>query len=131
MKQTNLFGKEFAPDYENQKYSNKISSPIYEPKNLKPHILELCNKSKTHRLLRKINESKIPYEEKMFLIDAARRHNIFNYEKIADYYSHSNKEMQELMEESGLVIIDFQKAIELGYVKLCEDIKKQYLEDYE
>ena len=67
----------------------------------------------------------------MFLIDAARRHNIFNYEKIADYYSHSSKEMQELMEDSGLVIIDFEKAIQLGYVKLCEDIKKQYLEDYE
>ena len=131
MKQTNLFGKEFGPDYENQKYTSKIESPIYEPKNLKPHILELCNKSKTHRLLRKIDAAKISTEEKMFLIDAARRHNIFNYEKIADYYSHSSKEMQELMEDSGLVIIDFEKAIQLGYVKLCEDIKKQYLEDYE
>ena len=131
MKKTNLFGKEFAHDYENQKYTSKIESPIYEPKNLKPHILELCNKSKTHRLLRKIDAAKISIEEKMFLIDAARRHNIFNYEKIADYYSHSSKEMQELMEDSGLVIIDFEKAIQLGYVKLCEDIKKQYLEDYE
>jgi hypothetical protein len=38
--------------------------------------------------------------------------------------------MQLLMESSALVIIDFEKAIELGYVKLCEDIKRQYLEDY-
>ncbi len=34
------------------------------------------------------------------------------------------------MERSALVIIDFEKAIQLGYVKLCDDIKSQYLEDY-
>ena len=38
--------------------------------------------------------------------------------------------MQHLMERSALVIIDFEKAIELGYVKLCDDIRNQYLEDY-
>jgi hypothetical protein len=63
-------------------------------------------------------------------MDAARRHNVFNYEKIADYYAHSSKEMQELMERSGLVIIDFEKAIQNGYVKLCDEIRKQYLEEY-
>lgn len=35
------------------------------------------------------------------------------------------------MENSALVIIDFNKAIELGYVKLSEEIKEQYLIDYE
>jgi len=129
MKQGNLFGLEFAPK-EETKYTSKIEAPIYEPKNTKPHILELCDKSKTQRLLREIDASSLPMEEKMFLIDAARRHNVFNYEKIADYYSHASKEMQTLMEASALVIIDFDKAIELGYVKLCEDIKQQYMEDY-
>jgi hypothetical protein len=130
MKQTNLFG--FEPsEVEEKKYSTKIESPIYEPKNQKPHILELCNKSKTHRLIKEIDESILPYEEKMFLLDAARRHNVFNYQKIADYYAHSNQEMQRLMERSGLVIIDFEKAIEYGFVKLCDDIIKQYLEDYQ
>jgi hypothetical protein len=38
--------------------------------------------------------------------------------------------MQSLMEESALVIIDFEKAIQFGYVKLCNDIKNQYLQDY-
>jgi hypothetical protein len=129
MKQTNLFG--FEPkEVEEKKYSTKIESPIYEPKNTKPHILELCNKSKTHRLIKEIDESNLPYEEKMFLLDGARRHNVFNYQKIADYYAHSNEEMQRLMERSGLVIIDFEKAIEYGYVKLCDDIRKQYLEEY-
>ena len=130
MKQTNLFGQEFAPNKDEQKYSSKIEAPIYEPKNQKPHLLELCDKSKTHRLIKEIDASNLPYEEKMFLIDAARRHNVFNYEKIADYYAHSSKEMQHLMERSGLVIIDFDKAIEYGYVNVCEDIKQQYLEDY-
>ena len=130
MKQVNLFGQEFAPKKEDQKYSTKIESPIYEPKNAKPHIIELCDKSKTHRLMKEIEDSKLSYDEKMFLMDAARRHLVFNYEKIADYYAHSSKEMQHLMERSALVIIDFEKAIEYGYVKMCDEIRKQYLEDY-
>ena len=130
MKQVNLFGQEFAPNQDDQKYSSKIEAPIYEPKNKKPHLVELVDKSKTHRLIKEIDASNLPYEEKMFLIDAARRHNVFNYEKIADYYAHATPEMQNLMERSGLVIIDFEKAIQLGYVKLCDEIRKQYLEDY-
>ena len=130
MKQVNLFGQEFAPNQDNQKYSSKIETPIYEPKNNKPHIIELCDKSKTHRLIKEIDMSKLPIDEKIFLIDAARRHNVFNYEKIADYYAHSNFEMQHFMERSGLIIIDFEKAIEYGYVKLCDEIRTQYLSEY-
>lgn len=129
MKQINLFGLE-PSEVEEKKYSTKIESPIYKPKNAKPHIIELCDKSKTHRLMKEIDESSLPYDEKMFLLDAARRHNVFNYEKIADYYAHSNEEVQKLMERSGLIIVDFEKAIEYGFVKLCDDIRKQYLEEY-
>lgn len=124
-----MFGAE-SQDDSDKKYTNKIEAPIYEPKNTKPHILELCDKSKTHRLIKEIDASSLSFEEKTFLIDAARRHTVFNYEKIADYYAHSSKEMQHLMERSALVIIDFEKAIEYGYVKLCEDIKNQYLQEY-
>ena len=38
--------------------------------------------------------------------------------------------MQNLMERSALVIIDFEKAIEFGYVQLCDEIRNQYLEEY-
>lgn len=131
MKQTNLFGQEFAPQEGEQKYSNKIQAPVYEPKNKKPHILELYDKDKTQRLITEIESSDIPDDEKKFLIEAARRHTVFNYEKIADYYAHSSKEVQQLMEKSALVIIDFEKAIELGYIRLCDDIKNQYLEQYD
>lgn len=130
MKQINIFGQEFAPDQENNKYSTKIEAPIYEPKNAKPHIFELYDKDKSQRLIKEIENSNIPNEEKTFLIEAAKRHIVFNYEKIADYYAHSNKEMQNLMEKSALVIIDFEKAIQLGYVRLCDEIRNQYMEEY-
>lgn len=128
MKQFNIFGQE---ELEDNKYTKKVESPIYEPKNKKPHLLELLDKTKTYRLIKEIEASSIAIEEKAFLIDAARRHNVFNYEKIADYYAHSNKEVQDLMEKSALVIIDFEKAIQLNYIKMCEEIKNQYLQEYE
>lgn len=129
MKQVNLFGEEFKDDT-TKKYSSKIEAPIYEPKNQKPHVMELYDNTKTLRLITEINNSQLPDEEKKFLIEAAKRHTVFNYEKIADYYAHSSKEVQHLMERSALVIIDFEKAIEYGYVKLCDEIRSQYLEDY-
>lgn len=130
MKQINLFGQEFAPNQDEEKYSSKIETPIYEPKNAKPHLLELCDKSKTNRLINEINLSNLPIDEKNFLIDSANRHNVFNYEKVADYYAHATIEMQDLMERSGLVIIDFEKAIEYGFVKVAEKLKDQYLNEY-
>jgi hypothetical protein len=54
---------------------------------------------------------------------------VFNFSKIADYYAHSSSEMQELMEQSALVIVDFDKAIEYGYVALNNQLSNQYLEE--
>ena len=34
------------------------------------------------------------------------------------------------MEDSALVIIDFDKAIEQGFGRLSEDVAKQYKNDY-
>lgn len=130
MKQFTMFDSNTTPE-EERKYSSKVEAPIYEPKNTKPYLEELIDKSKTHRLIKEIDKSSLSYDEKNFLIDAARRHNVFNYEKVADYYAHASKEMQQLMEKSALVIIDFDQAIELGYVKLCNDIRTQYQEEYD
>ena len=122
----------FAPEEaeKEEKYSNKIQAPVYEPNHEKPSILALCDANKTKRLILEINNSILPEEEKEFLRRAAWRHTVFNYERIADYYAHSSPEMQRFMEESALVIIDFGQAIELGFVKLCDDIREQYLEEY-
>lgn len=107
-------------------YSKKIKAPIYEPKNEKPELKELFKNEKYLDLVGQIEKSKIPKKEKEFLKLAATRHIVFNYESIADYYSHSKKENQELFENSALVIIDFDKAIENGYIQLDKNIKEQF-----
>ena len=128
MKQVQLFNlKEKKPK---SIYTSKIEAPVYEPKNRKPNLRELYNKDKTAWLILEIKKSNLPISEKKFLIDAAKRHIVFNYEKIADYYAHATPEMQRLMEESALVIIDFESAIEGGFVQLCERMKEQYLYEY-
>ena len=128
MKQVTLF-KEDSTD--ESKYTKKVDVPLYEPKNKKPHVLELYDQNKTNQLIANIKASSVSEDDKKFLIESAKRHTVFNYEKIADYYAHSSKEVQELMEESALVIIDFEKALVNGYVSLSEEIKKEYMENNE
>jgi hypothetical protein len=129
MKQINMFGEEFECKTESS-YTSKIITPEYLPNNKKPHILELFDDSKTKRIINEIKNSNISEEEKKFLITSASRHTVFNYQKIADYYSHSQKEMQELMERQALVIIDFDKAYQYGYIKLAQEIANQYFDNY-
>lgn len=129
MKQENLFGEEFETKIETQ-YTSKINIPNYVPRNQITHIQELFDNMKTVRLTVEIQKSNVRDDEKMFLIEAAKRHTVFNYEKIADYYAQSTPEMQKLMEQSALVIIDFNKAYENGYVKLAHDVANQYFDNY-
>jgi hypothetical protein len=103
-------------------YSDKITVPTYEPKNKKPPIEDLYDDTKAVDLIADIKESKLPQAEKDFLMAAASRHIVFNYSKVADFYSHSSKECQELMEKSALVIVDYKQAIENGFVYLTAQI---------
>jgi hypothetical protein len=108
-----------------EKYTNKIEIPIYEPSDKKPNISELYNLDKYNELITKINSlTSITKEQKEFLQFAATRHIIFNYQITADYYAHSNSEIQDLMEKSALVIIDFNKSIENGFFKMSKEINK-------
>lgn len=109
---------------ENNKYTNTIKAPQYLPAETQPQLQELFSTAKYSELVRDINASTVPAEEKQFLIKAATRHLVFNYAKIADYYAHATPEMQSLMEKSALVIIDFDDAIANGYVKLNDKIKQ-------
>jgi hypothetical protein len=99
-------------------YTKKIKLPVYEPKIEKPKTEELFSNIKTNKLIEKIKKSNATKEEKDFLIMSAYRHLVFSYDKIAEFYAHSNKEVQGLMEDSALVIIDFNKAIENGFSEL-------------
>ena len=113
-----------------QKYTPKVGAPIYEPSHERPHVEVLCDTTKTKKLIREIDGSSLPEGEKAFLRAAAWRHAVFHYERVADYYAHATPEMQRFMEQSALVIIDFDSAIERGFVRLCDEIRTQYLEEY-
>ena len=112
-------------------YTDKIKTPIYEPKGEKPNISELIDLSKYNSLRNEIELSSLSKEEKEFLMLAANRHIVFNYEKIANYYAHSEKKSQELFENSALVIIDYEKAIENGFVRLSQEINDSFLSNAE
>ena len=106
------------------RYTKKIDVPQYAPSEEKPRIESLIDYEKYSKLLANINKSNVSEEEKKFLKYAAARHIVFRYSLIADYYAHASKEMQELMEQSALVILDIDDAVANGYVKLSKDIRK-------
>lgn len=108
----------------NDTYTNKIIVPIYEPKGEKPTIKELIDRDKTKQLIAEIDNAGLPKDITEFLKLAAERHTAFHFRKIAEFYCHSDIKIQELMEKSGLVIIDFKKAIEYGFVNLTEQLGK-------
>lgn len=107
-------------------YTAKIELPSYEPNGIIPAIEEMIDTSKRDELVREIENAKLDDSVKTFLKEAANRHTVFNYEKIADFYANASKEVQELMEDSALVIIDFNKAIEKGFVKVTKDLEEMY-----
>lgn len=113
-----------------KKYTSVINIPQYEIKGLCPNELELVDQRKYYWLLDKIENSNVNEEQKSFLRLAATRHLVFNYSLIAEYYAHQDKEMQELMEQSALVIIDFDNAIKYGYANLMEQFNNIEEEDY-
>ena len=106
-------------------YSKKIASPVYTPKkDTPPPISELFTIEKYESLVKEIKDKKLSKEIELFLISSASRHIVFNYENIAEFYCHQHSDIQDLMEKSALVIIDFNKAIEGGFVKLTQEIQE-------
>lgn len=99
-------------------YTQKIKTPIYVTTGDKPAINELVSTSHYDQLSQSISKADIEPEVKLFLRRSATRHYKFDYVKIAEYYAHASKEVQELFEQSGLVIIDLDAAIENGFVMM-------------
>lgn len=115
-----------SDEEDSNNYERKIVPPVYEPSEQPVLLSECYDTTKVDRLVSAVNSAEISDDVKMFLRMAAYRHTQFNYEKIADYYAQAPKEIQALMEDSALVIIDFDKAIEDGFVKLSKDFMQQY-----
>jgi hypothetical protein len=116
---------------EDTKYSRKIEAPTYEPNGVKPKIADLFDDSRTRELCAEIDAADfLADDERAFLKIAAQRHTVLTFSKIADFYAHSSADVQRLMENNALVIIDFERAIELGYVQLTERIAALVKEEY-
>ena len=111
-------------------YSRKVEIPLYEPSGECPSISDCYDTTKVEELVANIKKAKIPKEVKDFLLIAAYRHAEFNYGLVADFYSHAPKEVQELFEDSALVVIDFNAAIEKGFIKLTGELKEEYAREY-
>ncbi|MBQ3326215.1 MAG: ParB N-terminal domain-containing protein [Clostridia bacterium] len=111
-------------DEEDDTYTDKTNIPQYDITGEVPDLSELVDEGKTDELVEEIERSSLTFEEKAFLKKAAQRHLVFNYRKVAEYYAAASEEMQELMEKSALVIIDYGDAIANGFTKLSDRIKK-------
>jgi hypothetical protein len=107
-------------------YTGKVNIPQYEPSGEETSISDLVDTVKTDILIDEIESSSLPDDEKEFLKLAAQRHLAFNYKKVAEYYAQATPEMQELMEKSALVIIDYENAIANGYTRLNSDVKEMF-----
>ena len=77
-----------------------------------------------------IENSALDKETKDFLRKASYRFIKFDFTKIAEYYSHiENSEEKELFELLALVIIDFNKAIENGFIEMQNEFEKMFAEE--
>jgi len=124
---TELMMGEPETDDADSKYTKKIDAPTYQPTGDKPLIADVYDNTKYIELTAKIHGNPdISQEVKDFLLAAASRHIRFDFEQIAEYYAHADPDLQELMEDSALVIIDFDKAIANGYVRLTQAISAAY-----
>lgn len=122
--------EEIGDKLETEPYSMKVNIPQYEITGDCPALDELLDTKKGDELIAEIMQSNVSDGEKDFLIQAARRHNLFNYRNIAEYYAHATPEMQRLMEKSALVVIDIGDAIAFGYAQLHSDVWDMMEQDY-
>ncbi len=120
------FGLEIEKEAEEaEKYTTAVNVPQYEVTGEEVTVRDLYDASKSGDLAAEISESDIPENEKQFLLQAATRHVVFNYGKIAEYYAQASPEFQRLAEKSALVIIDVDDAIANGYAKLSQAIREE------
>ena len=95
----------------------------YEPKEEK-NVNNLLDVTEYTELIAKINGSNLTVAQKEFLRLAASKFIRFRYDKMADYYADASLEMRQFMERLHLVVVDYQNAIENGYIQFKEDFNK-------
>ncbi len=115
--------KIFEDGQEDLVYTDKVVLPDYTPKKDSPPPVEsLADTSKAEELLREVRASGVEGELLEFLELASYRFTEFDFQEIAEYYSHADPEVQEIFEKLALVIIDFNQAIEAGFIEFIGEL---------
>lgn len=123
-------GEEEDDKEEENIYTDKIETPIYEPDGSNPGLQELIDTKKRQELIEEIEALDMPMDVRAFLSASAYRHDQFNFSKIANYYAQcQNPDIKRLMENSALVIIDYERAIELGFVSMTKELAEMYAKE--
>lgn len=109
-----------------EKYTRGTDIPQYDPVSEEPPtIAELVDTSKTDALTERILATPdLPEDVRDFLLLAAQRHTVFHYARVAEFYAHAPAPVQELMEESALVVIDIDDAMANGFVRFSEKLEE-------
>lgn len=105
-------------------YTSVVNIPQYEVVGPCPHPRELWDETKADQLRGAILAADLDDDTRAFLLAAAQRHVVFNYRKVAEFYPHASAEVQRLMEDSALIIIDYDDAIRNGYARFMDTIEK-------
>jgi hypothetical protein len=110
-------------------YTDKVEVPPYAKIGDKPDLSQCFDEAYCLKLLKAIDASDLPENEKHFLRAAAYRHVVFNFQEIANYYAHSQADVQQLMEDSALVIVDLDAAIKNGWTALGASLDNLFAKD--
>jgi hypothetical protein len=112
-------------------YSRAVESPVYTITGACPDITSLVESSRMATLLEAIEAAEADDAVKRFLRVAATRHLVFDYAAIAEFYAHADPTVQALMEQSALIILDVDQAIDLGFARLMRELRDVAAEEAE
>ena len=120
-----LGGSGESSDNDVNVYSAAVEVPQYQIIGDEPAVQDLFDNEKAEAFSAEIMAKDLPEAVRDFLLAAASRHVVFDYGKIAEFYPHQTKEVQELMEKSALIIIDLNNAMLNGYASLMSAVTMQ------
>lgn len=118
-------------DTDHSSFTREVKSPVYTATGDCPEVADLFDRTYCEELLADIDAAEdLPPDIRNFLRSAAERHTTFRFDRIAEFYCHADARTQDLFERSALVIIDFDKAVEYGFVEMRERFANLYSAEY-
>ena len=103
----------------------EVSIPYYTPAEDAPNCAELADLSEVEELNGMITKLKCEKGLEAILRARAAFFAEFDFQKIADYYAHADKNTQEVMKRLGLVIVMPKEAYEMGMCDFRESFDEE------